>query len=305
MGPTGAGKSAAALWLAARRPVEIISVDSALVYFGMDIGTAKPNPAERSRVPHHLVDCCAPEEAFSVARFVAAVRALLPGIRARGRSPLLVGGTGLYFRRLEQGLADIPAVPPDVRAAVARDLERLGKMALHSELAKVDPASASRIHPNDPQRVTRALEVFHASGKPLSYFLRAGAGQGYPLRKVVLAPPERRGLDHGLAQRFHGMLERGFLNEVRALRTRPGLTANHPAMRAVGYREAWAYLAGELDRAGMVFKAIDATRQYAKRQYTWFRSEDNARWLDPAQSSTRDRLLELLDDTGRGQPDGV
>ena len=305
MGPTGAGKTAAALWLAARRPVEILSVDSALVYRGMDIGTAKPNPAERARVPHHLVDCCLPEDTFSVAQFLDAMRQLLPGVRARGRIPLLVGGTGLYFRRLEQGLADIPAVPPEVRAAVADDLARLGKQALHKALAAVDPASAARIHPNDPQRVTRALEVFRATGRPLSTWVLASAGQGWPLRKVVLAPAGRRALDQRLARRFHGMLERGFLNEVRALRGREGLTAAHPAMRAVGYREAWAHLDGELDRASMVRRVIDSTRHYAKRQYTWFRGEERACWLDPDQPGTRDSLLEMLDDTGGGQFDGV
>ena len=305
MGPTGAGKTAMALWLAARLPIEIVSVDSALVYRGMDIGTAKPNPAQRARVPHHLIDCCWPEDGHSVAQFIARATDAIEAIRARGRIPLLVGGTGLYFRRLEQGIADIPPVPPAVRAEVAGDLERLGSDALHAELSRVDPASAARIHPHDPQRLTRALEVFRASGRPMSGFLAEAAGTGWPLAKFVLAPPARRDLDQRLETRFHLMLERGFLGEVRVLRQRPGLTAEHAAMRAVGYREAWAYLAGELERPDMVSKAIQATRQYAKRQYTWFRGEAGARWFDAAQPSTRDRLLDLVQQAARATSDGV
>ena len=305
MGPTGAGKTALAMWLAERRPVEIVSVDSALVYRGMDIGTAKPTPAQRLAVPHHLVDCCWPEEPHSVAQFLASARAALVDIRLRGRIPLLVGGTGLYFRRLEQGLADIPPVPPEVREAVVGDLSRLGRAALHGQLAQVDPLSAARIHPNDSQRLTRALEVYRACGRPLSSFLCADTGCGWPLVKAVLAPPVRHDLDERLALRFHGMLERGFLNEVRALKRRPGLGTGSPAMRAVGYREAWAYLDGELDRQAMVSQAVQATRLYAKRQYTWFRGEEGAHWLDADQPATRDRLLDLLDATVRTDPDGV
>lgn len=296
MGPTGAGKTAAALWLAARLPVEIVSVDSALVYRGLDIGTAKPDPAELRRVPHHLVDICEPADAYSAARFRADALAAIEAIVARGRLPLLVGGTGLYFRRLETGITDMPAAPAGMRESLRRDLERLGSEALHARLAAVDPASAARIHPNDPQRISRALEVYAAEGRPMSdYFEQAArAALARPVIKWVLAPVDREGLRRRLAERFGGMLERGLVNEVRGVLASPGVTPACPALRAVGYREVARHLAGELDRAAMVEAAVTATRQYAKRQYTWFRGERDAEWFDSAAPHVLDQLMENL-----------
>jgi len=296
MGPTGAGKTAAALWLASRLPLEIVSVDSALVYRGLDIGTAKPEPAERRQAPHHLIDICEPADAYSAARFRADAVAAIEAIVARGRLPLLVGGTGLYFRLLETGITDIPAAPAGVRESLRADLERHGSEALHARLAAVDPASAARIHPHDPQRITRALEVYAAEGRPLSaYFAEAAqAALARPVIKWVLAPGDREGLRRRLAKRFLAMLERGLVNEVSGLLARPGLTPACPALRAVGYREVARHLAGELDRPAMIDAAVTATRQYAKRQYTWCRAEQGATWFDADAQQVADQLMENL-----------
>lgn len=292
MGPTGAGKTAAALWLAARLPLEIVSVDSALVYRGLDIGTAKPDPGERRRVPHHLIDVCDPAEAYSAGRFRADARAAIAAIRARGRLPLLVGGTGLYFRILERGIAEVPPPPPALREALRAEMAAQGPAALHARLVAVDPGSAARIHPNDPQRITRALEVFAATGRPLSaHFDVAVGGLEEPVVKCVLAPGDRAGLRLRLATRFATMLEQGLVNEVAALRARGDLDPGCPALRAVGYREVWRHLAGELTQAEMVFRAVNATRQYAKRQYTWFRRERAARWFDADTPRVLDELI--------------
>jgi len=296
MGPTGAGKTAAALWLAARLPIEIISVDSALVYRGLDIGTAKPDPAERRAVPHHLIDICEPAEAYSAARFRTDAVTAIEAVVARGRLPLLVGGTGLYFRLLETGITDMPAAPPGMRENLRSDLQRLGSEALHARLAAVDPASAARIHPNDPQRIARALEVYAAEGRPMSDYLERAAQTALvrPVIKWVLAPVDRDGLRRRHAERFLAMLERGLVNEVRGLLASPGVTPACPALRAVGYREVARHLAGELDRAAMIDAAVTATRQYAKRQYTWFRAERGAEWFDSDASGVLDQLMENL-----------
>lgn len=296
MGPTGAGKTAAALWLAARLPIEIISVDSALVYRGLDIGTAKPDPAERRAVPHHLIDICEPAEAYSAARFRTDAVTAIDAVVARGRLPLLVGGTGLYFRLLETGITDMPAAPPGMRESLRSDLQRLGSEALHARLAAVDPASAARIHPNDPQRIARALEVYAAEGRPMSDYLERAAQTALarPVIKWVLAPVDRDGLRRRHAERFLAMLERGLVNEVRGLLASPGVTPACPALRAVGYREVARHLAGELDRAAMIDAAVTATRQYAKRQYTWFRAERGAEWFDSDASGVLDQLMENL-----------
>lgn len=295
MGPTGAGKTAAALWLAARLPLEIVSVDSALVYRGLDIGTAKPDPAERRRVPHHLIDVCDPTEAYSAGRFCTDARAAIAAIRARGRLPLLVGGTGLYFRAWERGIADLPAAPPALRDALQAELHARGAAALHERLAAVDPPSARRIHPHDAQRVTRALEVYEATGRPLSAHLATPhPASREPILKWVLAPRERSGLRARLAARFHEMLERGLVNEVAALRARGDLDPSRPALRAVGYREVWQYLAGAWTRAEMIERAVTATRQYAKRQYTWFRRESGAQWFDAEARDVREKLTAEL-----------
>jgi len=296
MGPTGAGKTAAALWLAARLPVEIVSVDSALVYRGLDIGTAKPDPVERRQAPHHLIDVCEPSDAYSAARFRADALAAIEAIVARGRLPLLVGGTGLYFRLLETGITDLPAAPVGVRESLRVELERHGSEALHARLAAVDPVSAARIHPNDPQRISRALEVYAAEGRPLSaYFEQATqTALARPLIKWVLAPVDREGLRRRLADRFLAMLERGLINEVSGLLASPGVTPACPALRAVGYREVASHLAGELARAAMIDAAVTATRQYAKRQYTWCRAERDVEWFDADAPRVLDQLMENL-----------
>lgn len=295
MGPTGTGKTALALWLAARLPIEIVSVDSALVYRGMDIGTAKPDPGARRRVPHHLLDLCSPIEPYSVARFCADAAMAVADIEARGRIPLLVGGTGLYFRRFETGIAAMPAVPAPLREQLAAALASAGAPALHARLARVDALSAARIHPHDPQRILRALGIYEASGQPMSQFLAAQTQvPARTLRKWVLAPPVRDGLRDGWSARFHQMLDCGLVNEVAQLRTLEGVSPACPALRAVGYREVWQYLDGELGFAAMVENAVTATAQYAKRQYTWFRGEKVEAWLDPAASATREILIKAL-----------
>ncbi len=296
MGPTGAGKSALALALAERLPVEIVSVDSAQVYRGFDIGTAKPNPAVRRRVPHHLLDICAPTAAYSAAQFRIDAQAAIATIRARGRVPLLVGGTGLYFRALEQGLSDLPAADPRVRAQLQTELVTLGANALHRRLAAVDPRAAVRIHPNDPQRLLRALEVHAVSGVSQSELwqrarLAPHAGQ---ILKLVIAPADRAVLHRRLALRFDLMLERGLINEVRALRDSAALDADAPAMRTVGYREVWRYVTGEYARSHMVERGIIATRQLAKRQLTWLRREADCTWMDCADPTRLDRALRAI-----------
>lgn len=292
MGPTGAGKTALAAWLAARFPLEVVSVDSALVYRGLDIGTAKPDPGLLRAVPHHLIDICDPADAYSAARFRRDALAAIRAIHAAGRVPLLAGGTGLYFRVLESGLAALPGADPALRARLAGALETVGSAAMHARLAAVDPETAARLHPNDPQRILRALEVFEASGQPMSALLRAAppAPPPYAFTKWVVAPDDRGALHRALALRLGQMLERGFVNEVRGLRERPDLGLHRPALRAVGYRAVWRHLDGELTRTEMVNSAVHATRQLAKRQYTWFRREAHARWLEAFAADTRDAL---------------
>jgi len=275
-GPTAAGKSAAALAVAAalgaRTRVEIVSVDSALVYRGMDIGTAKPAAADRSAVPHHLIDIVEPSERYSAARFVADARAAIAAIRSRGATPLLVGGTMLYFKALFDGLDALPEADPRIRAELDERAARAGWPALHAELAAVDPASAARIAPNDSQRIQRALEVHLLSGRPLSAWHTAPSGRA-PLL-VSLEPRERAWLHARIGERFAAMLDAGFVDEVRALRARGDLDAALPSMRAVGYRQAWAALdaSDRVDRAALAAAATTATRQLAKRQLTWLRA---------------------------------
>ncbi len=293
MGPTGSGKTSLAIWLAARFPVEVVSVDSALVYRGLDVGTAKPDPGQRRVVRHHLIDICDPAEAYSAARFRRDALAAIANIHAAGRIPLLVGGTGLYFRVLESGLAPLPEADPVLRARLAGELARAGSARLHARLATVDPQTAARLHPNDRHRILRALEVWALSGQPMSTLLAAGrAAPTLPFspRKWVIAPADRRALHAALAARFAQMLERGFVNEVRALRERADLGLHRPALRAVGYRAIWRYLAGELSAPDMVHAAVTSTRQLAKRQYTWFRREADARWLDAYAPGTPDAI---------------
>ncbi len=282
MGPTAAGKTELALALAEELDAEILSVDSALVYRGMDIGTAKPSRAERARIPHHLIDIRDPAEPYSAADFrqdaIAAMRAILD----RGRKPLLVGGTMLYFRVLQVGLADLPPADPGVRAAIAALAEREGWAAVHRELAVVDPESAARIRPTDPQRLQRALEVYRLSGRALSAWHREQAPpEALPcrLRAIAIAPAERAELHRRIAMRFRAMLAAGFLEEVRALHVRGDLDPSLPSIRSVGYRQAWEHIEGRIGYDEMQERAIMATRQMAKRQLTWLRSWEGLDWI--------------------------
>ena len=273
-GPTASGKSALALALAERFAAEIVSVDSAQVYRGMDIGTAKPDAATRARVPHHLVDLLDPTEAYSAARFRADALSAIAAIRARGRVPLLVGGTMLYFKALAEGLSALPAADPALRARLDARASAAGWPALHAELARIDPATAARVAPTDAQRIQRALEVHVLTGTPLSRLLgvREADGALGPAVAVALLPPDRARLHAAIARRFDAMLAAGLVDELAALRRRYALTPELPAMRCVGYRQAWEYLDGAIDAATLRAKGIAATRQLAKRQFTWLRA---------------------------------
>ena len=296
MGPTGTGKSNAALALAAGMNAEIVSVDSALVYRGLDIGTAKPGPHERRQVVHHLIDICDPAERYSAARFRDDALRVIADIHARERVALLTGGTGLYFRALESGLADLPDADEALRTQVKQDYEVEGAARLHERLAAVDPYAAARIHPNDPQRLIRALEVHVVTGRPLSalWAEQAARGPGFEALKVVIAPADRGRLHARLERRFDLMLERGFVNEVHALRARSELSLDCASMRSVGYRAVWRYLDGEYDSAEMRARGVAATRQLAKRQLTWLRREQGAAWVDSEAPDLLERLQGLI-----------
>ncbi|HEY6820387.1 MAG TPA: tRNA (adenosine(37)-N6)-dimethylallyltransferase MiaA [Burkholderiales bacterium] len=273
LGPTASGKSALALQLAASRPVEIISMDSAQVYRGMDIGTAKPDASERSRVPHHLIDLVDPHESYSTGRWRVEAVGAISKVLERGKIPLVVGGTMLYYRALVSGIDTLPQADPQVRAELDADAVRLGWPALHAQLEAVDPRSAHRISPNDSQRIQRALEVWRLTGKPLST-LQGSSKPALPFRLKAFAciPRERDALHARIAARFDAMLEAGLVEEVRSLRSRYRLSAGMPSMRAVGYRQVWDYLEGRSAEPAMRERAIAATRQLAKRQLTWLRS---------------------------------
>jgi tRNA dimethylallyltransferase len=274
-GPTGAGKTAVALALATQLPIEIISVDSALVYRGMDIGTAKPSAAELASVPHHLINILSPAQSYSAAQFVADVNRLVPQIQARGRWPVLVGGTMLYFKALREGLDALPAANVDVRATIEAEAAAQGWPAMHAQLAQVDAITAARLPPSDAQRIQRALEVWRISGRPLSAWHTGvhqqarTAAAGWPM--VSLEPASRAWLHARVAERFDAMLAAGLLDEVRALRARGDLHADLPSMRCVGYRQAWATLAANAALEPLRDSAIAATRQLVKRQLTWLR----------------------------------
>jgi tRNA dimethylallyltransferase len=284
MGPTASGKSALAIELARTLPAEIISVDSALVYRGMDIGTAKPSPALRAEVPHHLIDLLDPAESYSAGRFRRDALAAMEAVRARDRVPLLVGGTMLYFRALERGLAELPEADAALRAELDAAAARLGWPALHAELARVDPVSAARITPGDSQRIQRALEVWRLSGTPLSQLQAAAtkAPPGWQFLKLGLAPDSRTRLYEAIERRFQHMMAAGFLAEVARLYRRGDLHPGLPAIRAVGYRQLWAFLEGECGLEEATKRAIIATRRLAKRQLTWLRAERGLRWCEGA-----------------------
>ena len=286
MGPTGAGKSDVALELAARMPVEIVSVDSAMVYRGLDIGTAKPAREVREGIPHHLVDVLDPAESYSAGQFLHDAMEAIGAIHARGRVPLLVGGTMLYFHTLLNGLARLPPADAKVRRELDARLASDGSVALHAELRRVDPDAAARIHPNDPQRIQRALEVHRLTGRPISALQRdrpvplAGTRVGC----FVISPP-RQDLHTRIARRFEQMMAAGFLDEVRQLRARSDLTADKPALRAVGYRQLWQHLDGAVGLEEAVRNGIVATRRLAKRQMTWLRALPQAEWLNSSDAA--------------------
>ncbi|ARU32857.1 tRNA (adenosine(37)-N6)-dimethylallyltransferase MiaA [Sulfuriferula sp. AH1] len=291
MGPTASGKTAAAVALSRTFPLEIISVDSALVYRDMDIGTAKPDAATLATAPHHLIDLIAPTEVYSAAQFRADVLPLMADITARGRVPLLVGGTMLYFKALREGLSDLPQADAGLRAEIERDAAERGWPALHHDLAQVDPMTAARLQPTDSQRIQRALEVVRLTGKPMSAAWAQGREAALPYRVLPLAlmPSDRQVLHKRIAQRFDAMLGMGLLEELTGLRERYELHPDLPSMRCVGYRQVWSYQEGEYGYDEMRDRGIFATRQLAKRQLTWLRSMADAVMLD-----CLDEHIELL-----------
>lgn len=306
MGPTASGKTDLAVWLVERFPLEIVSVDSALVYRGMDIGTAKPDTATLARAPHHLIDLIEPTEAYSAGRFQRDAPQVMAEIAGRGRVPLLVGGTMLYFRTLHGGLDALPAADPALRAELEARGERLGWPALHAELARLDPDTARRLKPNDSQRIQRALEVCLVTGGTMAALL--GRRTGEPLApafspavrggewlEFALFPSDRAWLHRRINLRFGQMLEQGLVAELEALRARHALDPGQPSMRCVGYRQAWRFLDGEIDAAQLFEQGAAATRQLAKRQLTWLRGWDGAVKLECADAGIRDELARRID----------
>ena len=296
MGPTASGKTELAIDLCRELPCDIISVDSALVYRGMDIGTAKPGADELAQAPHRLIDICEPFEAYSAARFREDALREMAGIVRMGRIPLLVGGTMLYFRALERGLSPLPEANPQLRERLGAEAAAKGWEWMHQRLAAVDPQAAQRIHPNDPQRIQRALEVWELTGQPISRLQQTRVGDRLPYRllKLVRAPADRKQLHQRIEHRFQRMLEQGFEQEVRGLLDREDLTLEMPSLRAVGYRQMAHYLLGGYDRETMIERAAVATRQLAKRQFTWLRGEQDACWLDENEPPVLTQALKLI-----------
>jgi tRNA dimethylallyltransferase len=293
MGPTASGKTALGVELASSLNAEIISVDSALVYRGMDIGTAKPDLAERRGITHHLIDILDPSEVFSAGQFREQALTLVADICGRGKVPIFVGGTMLYFHVLLNGLAQLPDADVGIREEIDQQAQLEGWVAVHNRLKMVDPTAAARIHPNDPQRIQRALEVYLVSGKSQTDWLNEQAKPLLPFQplKFVIAPAEREVLHKKIVLRFDQMLEQGFLDEVRGLFSRGDLDASMPAIRAVGYRQAWSYLLDEYDKKTFREKAIIATRQLAKRQFTWLRRQTDVSWLETGDKLVKDKVL--------------
>ena len=284
MGPTASGKTALAIELRQHLPVEIISVDSALIYKGMDIGTAKPDAAELALAPHRLIDILDPSVAYSAADFRRDALAAMHEITAQGKIPLLVGGTMMYFKALLEGLSPLPSADPEIRAQIETRAAQEGWQVLHDELSRIDPIAGTRIHPNDPQRLSRALEVYYISGKTMTE-LTETAGENLPFNayQFAIAPADRKILHQRIEMRFQMMLKAGFEDEVRALYQRGDLHPDLPSIRCVGYRQMWSYLAGEISYDDMVYRGICATRQLAKRQMTWLRGWEGVQWLDSEQ----------------------
>jgi tRNA dimethylallyltransferase len=295
MGATATGKTALACALAERFPLGLVSVDSALVYRGLDIGAAKPDAATLARHPHRLVDIRDPSQPYSAAEFRDDSLAAMEEIARERRVPLLVGGTGLYFRALANGLSELPQADPEIRARIAGEAAATGWPALHAKLGRLDAEAARRIRPGDAQRIQRALEIIALTGRPLSDQL-SGTVRRPPWRflKLALVPRDRASLHRRIAERFDAMLAAGFLDEVRALRARGDLDADLPALRAVGYRQAWAHLAGSIDAPTFRERAVFATRQLAKRQITWLRGELDARWIDPDDGDAARRAADAI-----------
>jgi tRNA dimethylallyltransferase len=298
MGPTASGKTELAVAIRHHLPCEIISVDSAMVYRGMDIGTAKPDKALLAEAPHRLIDICDPAAVYSVARFREDALTEISAVQRSGRIPLLVGGTGLYFRTLEQGISELPAADEEIRHRMKKEADAKGWEYLYQRLAQVDPDAAVRIHPNDSQRIQRALEIYEITGRSMTDHFTDGRRGALPFNvfKIILAPDDRQIIHERVKVRFLQMLDAGLLDEVRGLYGRGDLNASLPSMRMVGYRQIWRYLEGELAYEQMCEYAIVATRQLAKRQITWCRSEQNARWFDSSDRNMLDKILKSLQD---------
>ena len=296
MGPTASGKTALSIQLAQQLNAEIISVDSALVFKGMDIGTAKPTLEERAGIAHHLIDILDPSESFSAGAFRARALELMANITARGKLPLLVGGTMLYFNSLFYGLAKLPTANAELREQLDAEARLIGKAAMHAKLQVIDPVAAARIHPNDPQRVQRALEVYALSGKSMTQLHEQAKAEEIPYQKIklIIAPRDRGVLHRKIAQRFKLMLQQGFVEEVEALYSRGDLSVQMPSMRAVGYRQVWSYLAGEINAEEMQELGIIATRQLAKRQFTWLRRETDAQTFYTEDMHVFERAFEAV-----------
>ncbi len=305
LGPTASGKSGIALRLAQRRPIEIVSVDSAQVYRGLDIGTAKPDAAERAAVAHHLIDIVEPTERYSAARFVEDALAAIADVRARGRLPLLVGGTMLYARALAEGLHPLPGADPRLRARLEDEARARGWPALHARLASVDPRAAARIEPSDAQRIQRALEIFETTSRTMSDWLAAppppSPAGGAGIVRIALEPADRAALHARIAARFDAMLAAGFVDEVRALRARGDLSPALPSMRSVGYRQAWECLDAGASLETLRERAIAATRQLAKRQLTWLRSMNGRIAIDPFAPDAFERVVDVLDQSNENE----
>ena len=295
MGPTAAGKTDLAIFLAQNLPVEIISVDSALIYKQMNIGTAKPDAKTLQQFPHHLVDIIDPQQAYSAGRFRQDALALMADITKRGKIPLLVGGTMLYFKTLQYGIAELPEADPNVRAMLDQDLKQFGLPHLHQRLSEVDPVSAARIHINDPQRLLRALEVYEISGKPLTELTQhSDFLLPYRVIKIILSPFDRKILHQRIAKRYEMMMQAGFIEEVKKLQQRGDLHAELPSIRAVGYRQAWSFLNGDYDENTFIERAIIATRQMAKRQLTWLRAQKDGVWFDSGNNLPNKQVLDFI-----------
>lgn len=296
MGPTAAGKTALAMELTEHYPFEIISVDSALVYKGMDIGTAKPDASMLERAPHRLLDIIDPSQSYSAAQFRQDALAAMAEITANGKIPLLVGGTMMYFKFLRDGAAELPQADAELRAELMAQAQTIGWPAMHERLASIDPVSAARLAPNDSQRIARALEVFLATNKTLTQYWQEQNSEALPYKVLNLAvcPRERTLLHQRIAERFHIMLDAGFLDEVKALYQRQDLHVDLPSIRSVGYRQAWAHLEGELSYEQMIERGIIATRQLAKRQITWLRSWPDLYWLHPEDKNLLTCALKIM-----------